>query len=84
MPTTAAAALVPDAASAVSATQATDLYDSGATHHMSPYRDDFDSFAATAHKPLNAANQQQFLAKGTGTMTITVPNAPFADSRMTL
>ncbi|KAI9060390.1 hypothetical protein FKP32DRAFT_1544432, partial [Trametes sanguinea] len=61
-----------------------DLYDSGATHHMSPYRQDFASFAATPDKPLNAANQQQFHAKGVGEMFIPVPNPPSPPTRIKL
>ncbi|RPD55062.1 hypothetical protein L227DRAFT_476078, partial [Lentinus tigrinus ALCF2SS1-6] len=61
-----------------------DLYDSGATHHMSPYRQDFVRFTPMPDKPLNAANQQQFLAKGSGEMVISVPNAPSEDSPIEL
>ncbi|OSD05207.1 hypothetical protein PYCCODRAFT_1339524, partial [Trametes coccinea BRFM310] len=61
-----------------------DLYDSGATHHMSPYRQDFMSFNATPDKPLNAANQQQFQAKGVGEMLIPVPNPPSPPTRIKL
>ncbi|OJT11681.1 Retrovirus-related Pol polyprotein from transposon TNT 1-94, partial [Trametes pubescens] len=82
-PTSASAAIVPDAAAAA-ANQAVDLYDSGATHHMSPYREDFASFTATADKKLSAANQQHFHAKGVGKMVIPVPNTPNADSQITL
>ncbi|KAI0370413.1 hypothetical protein BV20DRAFT_944260, partial [Pilatotrama ljubarskyi] len=78
-----AAAHVPDAA-AVAANHVIDLYDSGATHHMSPYLGDFVSFTATADKPLNAANQQQFHAKGVGEMVIPVPNAPAEDTHIKL
>ncbi|RPD73157.1 hypothetical protein L226DRAFT_433990, partial [Lentinus tigrinus ALCF2SS1-7] len=61
-----------------------DLYDSGATHHMSPYRQDFVRFSPTPDRPLNAANQQTFLAQGIGEMVVAVPNAPSEDSRIKL
>ena len=52
-----------------------ELYDSGATRHISPYRDDFTSYR-TLEPPvfLHAANGQQFPAVGTGTMVIGTPN----------
>ena len=52
-----------------------ELYDSGATRHISPYRDDFTSYR-TLEPPvfLHAANGQQFPAVGTGTMVISTPN----------
>ena len=52
-----------------------ELYDSGATRHISPYRNDFTSYR-TLEPPvfLHAANGQQFPAVGTGTMVISTPN----------
>lgn len=61
-----------------------DLYDSGASHHMSPFLDDFAVFTAREARPLNAANQQQFQALGIGEMVVPVPNAPAMDSHMRL
>ena len=52
-----------------------ELYDSGATRHISPYREDFSTY-----KPLdppvylNAANGQRFPAIGTGKMVVSAPN----------
>lgn len=51
-----------------------DLYDSGASHHMSPYRDLFISLTEMPPRQLNAANQQHFEATGEGDMIISVPN----------
>ena len=51
-----------------------DMYDSGASHHMSPNRHDFVNFKALAPRPLTAANQQSFMAEGIGEMIITLPN----------
>ncbi|EIW56044.1 uncharacterized protein TRAVEDRAFT_80018, partial [Trametes versicolor FP-101664 SS1] len=61
-----------------------DLYDSGATHHMSPFREHFETFTETPARSLNAANQQQFHATGIGSMVIPVPNAPSEDTRIRL
>jgi transposase InsO family protein len=61
-----------------------ELYDSGATRHISPYKSDFASYT-TLNPPvyLNAANQQRFPAIGTGTLTICAPNGA-ASSTLTL
>ncbi|GBE84202.1 hypothetical protein SCP_0601800 [Sparassis crispa] len=72
---------VPDIVLALAATKPkssypTDLYDSGASHHMSPFREDFLTFHETMPQPLNAANQQDFVATGVGDMIIAVPNSP--------
>ena len=50
-----------------------DLYDTGASHHMSPCHEDFITFQATQPYTLSAANQQPFLAHGFGDMEIRVP-----------
>ena len=53
----------------------TELYDSGATRHISPYQSDFTSYTPLSPPLyLNTANQQCFPAVGTGTLTIWVPN----------
>jgi transposase InsO family protein len=61
-----------------------ELYDSGATRHISPYKSDFASYT-TLDPPvyLNAANQQRFPAIGTGTLSIHAPNGA-APSILTL
>jgi hypothetical protein len=51
-----------------------DLYDSGASHHMSPCREDFVSFKDIAPCPLNATNQEAFMAHGIGDLIVAVPN----------
>ena len=55
--------------------QRVELYDSGATRHISPYKSDFLTYT-TLDPPvyLNAANQQRFPAIGTGTLSIRAPN----------
>ena len=53
----------------------TELYDSGATRHISPYKSDFSSYKPLSPPLfLNTANQQRFPAIGTGTLTICMPN----------
>ena len=52
-----------------------ELYDSGATRHTSPYKPDFISYVPLSPPVfLNTTHQQHFLAIGTGTLTIQVPN----------
>ena len=62
----------------------TELYDSGATRHISPYRDDFITYR-TLDPPLflNAANGQQFPAVGMGSMVVSAPNGD-GQSELTL
>jgi hypothetical protein len=51
------------------------LYDSGATHHITPDRTDFTTYSPlTPPIFLNSANQQRFPAIGCGTLAIQVPN----------
>ena len=52
----------------------TELYDSGTTRHISPYRNMFNNFVNIAPKSLNAANKQRFAAVGQGDLVIEVPN----------
>jgi hypothetical protein len=52
-----------------------ELYDSGTTHHISPYCNDFVTYRML-DPPLflNTANGQQFPAVGTGSMVVSMPN----------
>jgi hypothetical protein len=53
----------------------TELYDSGTTRHISPYKADFTSYKALSPPAyLNTANQQHFPAVGEGNLVIWVPN----------
>jgi hypothetical protein len=56
-----------------------DLYDSGASHHMSPCREDFLSYQEIKPKPLSAVNKEVFMANGIGDIIITVPNGEVAN-----
>ncbi|KAF8983558.1 hypothetical protein BDQ17DRAFT_1183908, partial [Cyathus striatus] len=51
-----------------------DLYDSGASHHMSPFCEDFITFTETTPCNISAANQVSFKAEGVGDIIISVPN----------
>jgi hypothetical protein len=51
-----------------------DLYDSGSTQHLSPYRDQFTSYQEIPPKSFTAANKQEFFAVGSGDMVINVPD----------
>lgn len=53
-----------------------EMYDSGCSHHMSPYRKTFSTFKEIAPRNLSAANQQKFTAEGVGRKVIDVPNGP--------
>ena len=52
----------------------TDVYDSGASSHMSPARDHFTSFMAITPKPIKAADQTIFIATAMGDLWISIPN----------
>ena len=51
-----------------------EVYDSGATCHMSPYIDEFLDFTFIEPKPISAADNRTFKAVGKGTMKIIIPN----------
>jgi hypothetical protein len=51
-----------------------DLYNSGASHHMSPCRGDFVNFREIPTKSLTVANSKSFVTTGTGDMIITTPH----------
>jgi transposase InsO family protein len=52
-----------------------ELYDTGATRHLSPFKSDFKTYSPlTPPVLLNAANQQRFQAIGSGSMAIQIPN----------
>jgi hypothetical protein len=51
-----------------------DLYDSGSTQHLSPYRDQFTTYQEIPPKSFTAANKQKFHAMGSGEMIIEVPD----------
>jgi hypothetical protein len=51
-----------------------ELYDSGCTKHISPYRQDLVDFMEILPKPFRAANKQSFSATGIGKLTVNLPN----------
>ena len=55
--------------------QCCNLYDSSATHHMTPYHDKFTIFHQMPPKHLTAANQRSFTADGYGDVIISVLNS---------
>lgn len=62
-------------ASAGAATSTTvELYDSGASQHMSPYRDRFINFKSISPHPIQAADKHTFEAIGRGDLPIELPN----------
>ena len=51
-----------------------EIYDSGCSKHLTPYRDALENFVDIPPKSLCTANKQDIKAVGTGEMTINVPN----------
>ena len=51
-----------------------ELYDSGASRHMSPFREQFVSYRKIDARPITAANNRIFHAVGMGDLQIEVPN----------
>ena len=52
----------------------TELFDSGASCHMSGYHHRFINFVEIQPKPITAADKRQFYANGKGNMYLEVPN----------
>ena len=52
----------------------TELYDSGASCHMSPYRDHFEDYVPIAPKSITTADKRYFQAIGKGNLRIKIPN----------
>jgi hypothetical protein len=56
-------------------TPCTEIYDSGASHHISLYKDDFTSYTPLSTLLyFNAASQHKFSAIGMGTLVVQTPN----------
>ena len=51
-----------------------ELYDSGASRHMSPFRERFTTYRDIPARPITAANNRVFYAVGAGDLEINVPN----------
>jgi hypothetical protein len=51
-----------------------ELYDSGASRHMSPFRHRFINYRSIDPRPITAANAHTFYAIGAGDLQIDVPN----------
>jgi hypothetical protein len=52
----------------------TELFDLGASHHMSGYRHRFINFVEIEPKPIRAADKRNFYATGKGNMYLKPPN----------
>jgi hypothetical protein len=52
----------------------TELYDSGCTDHISPYRDQFENFERTIPRQFHAANKDTFSTIGKGELIVRIPN----------
>jgi hypothetical protein len=51
-----------------------ELYDSGASRHMSPYRRNFINFVRIKGQTITATDGQEFMATGLGNMHVELPN----------
>src|ERR1700678_2281432 len=51
-----------------------ELYDSGCTNHISPYRNRFENFQSIIPRHFRAANKQTFSSTGKGELVIDVPS----------
>ena len=51
-----------------------ELYDSGCTNHISPYKSQFENFKPITPRHFRAANKQTFSTTGTGDLVVDVPN----------
>ena len=51
-----------------------EVYDSGSTRHLSPFREDLEKFTEISPKTFRAANKQSFSAVGKGELVVDVPN----------
>jgi hypothetical protein len=58
----------------------TELYDSGASRHMSPFRDYFINYTAIPPRAITAADKRVFYAIGTGDLKFEVPNGESSTS----
>jgi len=52
------------------------LYDSGASHHISPFKEDFIAYQHTFPHPITATDNCIFNAVGVGDLWINIPNHP--------
>jgi len=72
--------MVADSATSVRSSTAThgaiiELYNSGASQHMSPYHEHFLNFRSISPHPIQAADKRNFEAIGKGDLPIEVPNS---------
>ena len=63
-----------DCAALTSTRPEVELYDSGATRHMSPFPHRFSNLRSIPPHPIHAANDKIFYAIGTGDLKINIPN----------
>ena len=61
-------------AKTVQASVKTELYNSGCTNHISPYKSDFNNFQTIETRHFRAANKQTFSTIGKGELVVDIPN----------
>jgi hypothetical protein len=62
-------------AKAVESSRTAELYDSGHTNHISPYRDRLENFEQISLQSFKAANKEKFSTIGKGELVINKPNS---------
>ncbi|KAJ7602097.1 hypothetical protein DFH06DRAFT_1024225, partial [Mycena polygramma] len=70
------------AAVAVKAEHELEIYDSGATQHMTPSRHRLTNYTAIAPRRIVAADKQHFEALGKGDMFVQIPNGRNQSTRV--
>ena len=68
------------AAETVQASAKTELYDSGCTNHISPYKSDFNNFQTIETRHFCAANKQTLSTIGKGELVVDIPVQPNSGS----
>ncbi|KAK0459896.1 hypothetical protein IW261DRAFT_1288708, partial [Armillaria novae-zelandiae] len=61
-----------------------EVYDSGCTKHITPYREEMSNFVEIPPKVFRTANKENFSATGMGDMTVDVPNGVSDASQLRL
>ena len=78
--TTVASFSISDVTTSKNPLERVEIYDSGATCHMSPYIDAFTNFEFIKPKPISAADNRTFEAIGMGSLNIKIPNGDASTS----
>ncbi len=70
--------MVTTAGTAMDKAMKSNLYDSGASRHISPFREQFLMYQNIPNHPITAANNCTFNAIGKGDIAVDVPHGPMS------